>query len=200
MKVRDVMSVHVSSVGPTTTVPDALRLLQERGIGGMPVLDDGGRPVGVVSLSDLRPPPSPNGGPEPRTVADVMSADVVFLGEEMGLREAVRLLERRGVKRAPVLRGDRVVGFVSRSDLLRGHLRTDSEIRAEVELDVLVRTLGLSPRRVSVSVDRGVVGLSGRVPRADVKRLLERLVAAVDGVVDVVDRTEVEEPVEEEVR
>ncbi len=121
-----------------------------------------------------------------------MSTKVVSLVEEMTVTEAARVLQRHHIKRAPVTRGDRLVGIVTRADLLRPYLRTDAEILAEVEDSILARALGLSPRSVQVSVEEGVVSIEGRVGSAREKAILLRLARSVDGVVDVEDRLEEE--------
>lgn len=194
MRVRDVMSVAVVAIAPQSGIREIAQLFLEHRIGGAPVVDGSGRLLGVVSASDLLRA-GRNGGPSPRTAGEVMSTDVLTLEEEMGVSEAARALERRAVKRAPVIRGGRLVGIVTRSDLLRPYLRTDSEIRAEVEMDVLVGTLGLSAREVQVSVRDGVVRLAGSVAGPGLHRILRRMVGSVDGVVGVDDGLAVPGPI-----
>jgi CBS domain-containing protein len=188
MKVRDVMTVRVATLRPDEALERAAALFIERRIGGAPVVTEDGEVVGVLSTSDLaRSRAAVDDASRP--VAEAMSTDVLSLDEGMELSEAARALEQRRVKRAPVLRDGRLVGMVTRSDLLRPHLRTDHEIRADVEMDVLVRTLGLSPRSVRVDVRDGIVHLSGRIGPEGTRTILRRLADGVDGVVAVIDDT-----------
>lgn len=93
-------------------------------------------------------------------------------------------MHRKDVKRLPVSdETGRLVGIVSRSDLLKPFLRRDSAIRDEIKHDVLVSTLRLAPDAIDVSVEEGVVTLTGRVDeRADIP-VIVRLCRWVDGVV-----------------
>lgn len=189
MLVRDVMTVAVITASPDTTVKELAQLLVGGRIGGVPIVE-GGELAGIVTTSDLlqiREAPASTA----RVAADVMTKNLVTLTEGTSVTGAARVLARYGVKRAPVVRGTRLVGIVTRSDLLRPYLRTDSEIRAEVEDSVLVQSLGLNPRTIAVSVDDGVVTLQGRVASPDVRELLTRLCRSVAGVVDVVERVDV---------
>jgi CBS domain containing-hemolysin-like protein len=105
------------------------KLLVEHGVSGVPVID-AGRVIGVLSESDILPLHEERPARPVRTAADVMTAPVITLTEEATVTEAARVLERHRVKRAPVLRGGVLVGIITRGDLLRPYLRTDSEILA----------------------------------------------------------------------
>jgi CBS domain-containing protein len=188
MLVRDVMTVGVVTVPPQAPVKEVAALLVKARISGLPVVEDG-KVVGIVSESDLMPVQA---GPGRRVAvaADLMSRKLVSLVEGMTVTEAARVLQRHRIKRAPVLRGERLVGIVTRADLLRPFLRTDTEILAEVEEAVLVRALDVSPRRVRVSVEDGVVTLTGPVQERRTRSLMRHMARSVDGVVDVVDELE----------
>lgn len=177
------MTVGLITAGLDTPVKELAQLIIGARIGGLPVLD-GDELVGIVTSTDLL-------ANEPslaaRTAQDVMTPSPVTLTEDMTVSGAARMLQKNGIKRAPVMRGKRLVGVVTRADLLRPYLRTDSEILAEVENDVLVRALGLSPRELRVRVDNGVVSLAGTLPNDHVRALLVRLVRSVAGAVDVLD-------------
>lgn len=183
MLVKDVMTVGVITVPPTASVKEVAQLLLGGHIGGLPVLD-GEELVGIVTSSDVLTlvPHASN----LRTAGDIMHHDPICLSEDTSVAAAARTLTRYRIKRAPVIRNGRLVGIVTRSDLLRPYLRTDSEIRAEIEDQVMVRTLGLSPRQIGIEVRDGIVELRGMVS-TDVKPMLIRLVRAVDGVVDITD-------------
>ncbi|HEX5948528.1 MAG TPA: CBS domain-containing protein [Actinomycetota bacterium] len=189
MLVRDVMSVRLLTVRPDTPVREIARTMVRNRIGGVPVVDDEGRILGIVSGSDLQPlhDGAPRGAV--RTAGDVMTRQVVTLPDDVSVTLAARMLRRSRVKRAPVVRAGRVVGIVTTSDLLRPYLRTDSEIRADVEEalldDVVVRD------GVRISVESGLVRLEGRAGDRRQQAVLVRLARSVDGVIDVEDRLEV---------
>lgn len=192
MLVRDVMTVGVVTVGPGTPVKEIASLLVGARVSGVPVVDDG-KLVGIVSESDIMPVHQGDPGHSVKIAADVMNRKVISLIETMTVTEAARVLQRHRIKRAPVTRGERLVGIVTRADLLRPYLRTDSEMLAEIEEMVLQRALGLSPRDTRASVTDGVVRLEGSVPTRRARAILLRLVRSVDGVVDVEDELEVAE-------
>lgn len=193
VRVRDVMTVGVVTVAPETSVKEVAGLLVGAKVSGVPVVE-GGRLVGIISESDLLPTHEGAPGHRVQTAADIMTRKVVSLVEEMTVTAAARVLERHRIKRAPVMRGDRVVGIVTRGDLLRPYLRTDSEIRAEIEEVVLANAFGLRGKEVSVLVGDGVVHLEGRVPTSRLRAILLHLVRGVDGVVDVEDELAVGDP------
>jgi CBS domain-containing protein len=185
VRVKEIMSVRVITVTPETPVRAVASLLVERRISGVPVVDYG-RVVGIVSESDILPLHEEKPARPVRTAADVMTAPVITLTEEATVTEAARVLERHRVKRAPVLRDGLLVGIVTRGDLLRPYLRTDTEILVAVE--DTIEAQGLSPRHVKAVVSNGVVTLQGAVSTQRDRAILLRLVRSVDGVVDVVDR------------
>jgi len=143
MKVRDIMTSDLHSVRPDATVREIARLLLEKRISAIPVLDEDGAPVGMVSEGDLigrgetdresrrdwwlalvaedaaTVPDVASRLPAPERVArDVMSRPVITVNEDAGVTEVARLLAAYRIKRVPVLSSDRVVGIVSRADLL----------------------------------------------------------------------------------
>jgi CBS domain-containing protein len=196
MLVREVMTHEPVTVRPFTTVKQALRVLAENRVTVLPVLS-GGRVVGVVSEADLvrdllaRDPRAheipPTEAPErPRVVEEVMSAHVLVTTPEADLAEAVELLTSTSAKCLPVVdHHDRLLGVLSRSDVVRLLSREDERIEAEV--DELLRTSGLSGWLVEVH--DGEVSLEGpeHTPDASVARLLA---GTVPGVLEVSTRTE----------
>jgi len=170
------------------------------------VLDDDGRVVGIISEADLLHKMEFAGlGPhvglferkrrrsareksEAETASDLMTSPAVVARPAESLTSVARRMETERIKRVPVVDGDgRLLGIVSRHDLLRSYLRDDQIIRSEVVEEVLHRTLWIQPGRITVTVDQGVVSLSGAVDRRSTIALLVRLVEMVAGVVDVVD-------------
>ena len=190
MRVKDVMTVGVVTAAPDSPIREVAELMLRTKVSGLPVLDVG-RLVGIVSESDILPLREGAPGRRVQTAADVMTREVITLVEEMGVTEAARVLQRHRIKRAPVTRGERLVGIVSRADLLRPYLRRDTEILAEIEYGVLAHALALDLRDVRALVSEGVVHLEGRVASERDRALLARLVRSIDGVVDVDDGLEV---------
>ncbi|WP_327169630.1 CBS domain-containing protein [Streptomyces subrutilus] len=171
----------VSVVGRTSSAVVGA-LLVAHDISGMPVMDDDDHVLGVVSRTDLT-------GRGESTAEELMSAPAVTVRAERTVTEAARLMTRRGVERLPVVdEEDRLVGIVTRRDLLRVFLRPDHEIRRCVIDDVLAETMGIDSEAVGVRVRDGVVTLDGRLARSSQIRLVVRLARELDGVVAVTGR------------
>jgi CBS domain-containing protein len=194
--VREVMTHEPVTVRTFTTVKQALRVLAEHRVTVLPVLS-GGRVVGVVSEADLvrdllSPDPRaheipPHESPDrPRVVEEVMSTHVLATSPEADLAEAVDLLTSTSAKCLPVLDPhDRLLGVLSRSDVVRLLARDDERIEAEV--DELLRSSGLVGWLVEVH--DGEVTLEGpeNTPDAQVARLLA---GTVPGALEVSTGTE----------
>src|SRR6516165_5880440 len=159
MKASDVMTRDVITVERETSVADVIRLMLENNVSGLPVLDDG-KVVGILTEGDLlrrsetgtekqRPRwleilmgPGRMAGEYVRThgrkVEAIMTTDLITVTGDTPLDEVVGLMERRRIKRVPVIEGDALIGIVSRLDLLRALLRTieaeHSEIRGDDEI------------------------------------------------------------------
>ncbi len=172
MKAREIMTVAVATVRPHTSVHEAAALLTERRITSLPVLDDDGSVVGIVSELDLirdRMPhdsrshlrPAEHQEPDPaRRVVDVMSSTVICLGENADTADLAALMVDNSVRAVPIVDGGQLVGIVSRRDLLRTLLRDDQAIRADIvaRLDDYCGDVA----RWNVRVDDGVVTIRGR--------------------------------------
>ncbi|MCB5180864.1 CBS domain-containing protein [Streptomyces antimicrobicus] len=194
IKVADLMTDEVVSVASGTAFKEVAKLLVQHDISGVPVVDDEDRVVGVVSQTDLLAHPAPlprtgaqDGAPVPaRTAGDLMSAPAVTVRAEEAAADAARLMTRRGIERLPVVDvEDRLVGIVTRRDLLRLFVRPDAEIRRRVQ-EVLRDVVGVPVDDVHVHVVDGVVTLEGVVQRQSRLPVLHALVERVDGVVAVV--------------
>jgi predicted transcriptional regulator len=123
-----------------------------------------------------------------------MTAPAVTTGPDEPVARAARLMEDRKVKRLPVVDGERrLLGIVSRHDLVRMHVRPDADIREDIVDEVLGRTLWVDRSRVDVDVSDGVVELRGRVDRRTTAASAVRLAEQVPGVVRVVDHLTWEE-------
>jgi CBS domain-containing protein len=112
VKAREIMTRNVISVPDTSSVEDAARLLARHRISGLPVVDEGGALIGLVTEHDMI---SKSGA----TVADIMTRGVVSISADTELEEVTHLLTNKRIRRVPVLDGNRLVGIVSRSDLVR---------------------------------------------------------------------------------
>jgi CBS domain-containing protein len=187
--VGDLMTPTAVSVRPGTTFKEIARVLDEYDITAVPVVDDDGRPIGVVSEADLLRKQTSGG--VGNTAGELMTSPAVVAEPEWNAVRAARTMESRKVKRLPVVDGDgRLIGVISRSDLVQLFLRQDRAIQEEILEDVVVRTLGLPPSSLTVEVDDGRVTLSGRVERKSLLPVAVQLCEGVDGVVDVVNRLE----------
>jgi CBS domain-containing protein len=191
MHVRDVMSTRLIAIRPEEPLKELARILVRNRIGGVPVTDTEGHLLGIVSESDLQPTKEEAPLRPIRTASDVMTRPVITLTEEDTVTQAARVLQRHRVKRAPVLRQGVVVGMITRSDLLRPYLRTDSEIRADVEQALLGDGLGLTRNDLDVSVEGGIVRLQGLARDRRQQAITVRLARGVEGVIDVLDELRV---------
>ncbi|WMX48399.1 CBS domain-containing protein [Streptomyces roseicoloratus] len=185
--VADLMTPTAVAVQRGTPFKEIARLLDEYGITAVPVVDEADRPVGVVSEADLLRRHTAKDGPS--TAEAMMSSPVVTARPSWTAVEAARHMERHRVKRLPVVDPDgRLIGVLSRSDLLQLFLRRDRAIQEEILEDVVTRILRLSPASLHIDVAEGRVTLSGTLPRKSLAPIFVRLCEDVDGVVEVVDR------------
>ncbi|MGI5223729.1 CBS domain-containing protein [Actinoallomurus sp. CA-142502] len=198
--VNDVMTKGVVSAYRGACFKDIVQVMIKRGITAMPVVDEGHRVAGVVSESDLLAKEEHKDGGRRRwfgrrrgswakaralTAEDLMTAPAITVRPEATIVEAARLLDEHRIKRMPVTDDqNRLVGIVSRRDLLSVFTRTDEEIRDEVRHEVFALA---DPTEVSVYVRHGVVTLSGTMRQRDLIPIVVRLAAAPDGVVGVID-------------
>jgi len=186
--VADVMTREVVTIEPDTSFKACADLMRIHGISGLPVVNMN-RLVGIVTEADLMRRVAGNGAGAPRFARDVMTRDVVTVGQAATIAAAARLMIERHVKRLPVVdAGKRVVGVVSRGDVLRVFLRSDESIRKEVAHGILDEMPLLGRGRVQVEVRDGVVRLQGEVDNGNLTNLLVRLIAGVPGVVGVENR------------
>lgn len=196
-KVGSVMTTDVATVGAETPFKAVAVLLASWSISGAPVVDDDGLVLGVVSQGDLLEREAPHGLLKPGArqakrkagaafVADLMTSPAITVRVDDDVTVAAKLLEQHHFHRLPVVDEEgRLVGVVSRSDLLRVFLRTDREIRDEVRDEVLLREMALDPSALYVAVHNGIVTLNGTVERESMIPVIVALVRRVDGVVEV---------------
>lgn len=110
--VRQIMSGELATTTPDRSVLDLARELLDRGLGGMPVVDEHGTVIGMVSEYDVI---SKRG----QTVGEIMSRGVISVPDDAETAQVAGLMGLHGIRRLPVLRDGRLVGIVSRTDLLR---------------------------------------------------------------------------------
>jgi len=206
MQVKDVMTTQVVTVRRDTLLKDAARALVANGVSGLPVVgDDGTTVLGVLSEADIvakeRHRRSEGGflswlvAPadtwleqrlEATTAGEAMSTPAVTIAPGRLVAEAAAMMLDEGVNRLPVVDADdRLVGLVSRGDLVRTFVRADEEIRAEIEDVVIKKTLWLDPTTLGVGVEDGAVTLAGEVDTEQDAQLLEAFAQRVPGVVSV---------------
>ena len=217
MMAKDVMTARVATVRPETPVREIAGVLLKRRISAVPVTDKDGKVVGIVSEGDLMR--RKETGTErhsswwlafltlPETDArrfvkshgqfarDVMTRDVVTVPEDCPLNEVASTLERSHIKRVPVVRGGKIVGIVSRADLVRALAtakpmaepsRDDRTLREAVEKAIRDRAGG-PVEFIGVGVAGGVVHLWGAVvdrPAKDAARVAAQNVPGVRSVED----------------
>jgi CBS domain-containing protein len=205
LRVDDVMTRRVATVQVGTPFKDVARLLAERKVSAVPVLDSDGKLAGIVSEADLLRKEQYQENATPRRrfgsrrerilraramgdfAGDVMTTPAITIGPAATVVDAAKDMIDRNVKRLPVVDADGcLVGIVSRADLLWVFLRPDDEIAEEIRNEVFARALLQEPT-YTVAVTEGIVTLSGKLDRLRSVEIAERLVRAVDGVVDVVN-------------
>ncbi|WP_406209265.1 CBS domain-containing protein [Kitasatospora sp. NBC_01560] len=204
--VGELMTSAVVHVRPDTGFKEIVRLLADHDITAVPVVDEQDRPLGLVSEADLLlkeasredpagllPTPrlsAPGRARSRATTAEgLMAGPAVCARPEWTVVEAARVMQAKHLKRLVVTdEAGRLIGIVSRSDLLRVFLRHDRAIREEIRGEVLSRTLGIPPDSLDVEVHDGQVTLGGTVEHRSLPAVIERLCRSVDGVVSVTNR------------
>jgi CBS domain-containing protein len=213
MKGQDIMTRDVATVRPETSVRDIAALMMEKQISGVPVVGDDGTIVGIVSEVDLLH--RAEVGTERKhkwwfwvfadsdaaareyakahglAARDVMSRYVVSVRDDADVRDVADILDRQRIKRVPVVRDGRLVGIISRRDLVRALSQVQvSKTAATVDNAVLHERLRdrlrsqswLNDGHINVAVNDGVVELWGLVVSADQHRALRALVEGTEGV------------------
>ncbi|MFI1617631.1 CBS domain-containing protein [Streptomyces lydicus] len=192
MKRRRVGSVMTDEVVRARSGTPAAQLacwLREYDINGLPVVDADDRVIGVVSATDLARAARGAAGSGDLTAGAVMSAPARTVRADDSVVRAARLMSASGIERLPVVDEEaRLIGMLTRRDVLRIFARADAEIHEEVSDDILVRALWLSPTSVAVSVHDGVVTLGGSLESSGQVALAVRMTRQVDGVTAVVNR------------
>jgi CBS-domain-containing membrane protein len=203
--VRDIMTSDVVTVRPGTTYREMAAMVRQHHVSGFPVVDDDGKVAGVVSETDLlagaaEPLPDAHLGPRDwrhhralppgqATAADLMTHPAVTIGPDALVRDAARLMHSLRLQRLPVVdRDGRLVGVVSRSDVLSVFRRPDDDIRREVTQDVIADGFFTDPGRFTVTVHDGIVTLEGAPGSVVLGSSIVDQVERLEGVVAVRER------------
>lgn len=192
MRAKDIMTTPVVTATSTTSLKGVGQLLVQHDISAVPIVDEAGSLIGLVSEADIVPfgyarvlgatgmtPPEGHG---PRVASDVMAINVATVPEDADVTAVARLMQYLRVRHVPVVAGTRVTGIISRRDILKILTRSDASIEAELQdiLDDQTMLLG----RLHATVAGGVVTLSG--PGADDGTKLAAIIArGIPGVVAV---------------
>jgi CBS domain-containing protein len=220
MRAQDVMTTHVITVTPDTTVPDAAKLFVENRISGAPVVDADGHVVGVISEGDLLRRVEIGTDGARRTswldfftdsnalayvkshalrVDDVMTRDVISVDADTPLQEIAALLESHGIKRVPVLRERKLEGIVSRANLLQAIASSSAATTQNLSAtdreirEQLMKELEGRPWAFAgrnVVVSDGVVHLWGVFRSMEAVQAVRVAAERIPGVREVQDHTE----------
>lgn len=203
LTVRDVMSAPAVSLSPDTAYAAIVHRFLSSDIGGLPVVDESGRLLGIVTESDLLFKEAYLPGSDDavaaarfarwqqkasaRTARDLMTLDPSTASLDEPLDVVARRLLEHAVSRLPVVREGRVVGIVSRHDVLRRFARPDYAIAADIER-ALADVPGVTARSPRTSVSDGDVVLSGSVDALEDIVTIAEVAAGVDGAVSIDNR------------
>jgi CBS domain-containing protein len=214
MRVEEVMTRDVITVRPETTIHEAAALMVTHGISGLPVVDDAGHVVGIVSEGDLILRQKGRGShPWWRrfvsdgetlakeyqkragtTVGEVMTRSVLCVSPRLPIESVAVVLDERRIRRVPVVDLDRLVGIVSRGDLIRAlacePLRPTGPPRSEAEVvrafkDRLAAEPWANAHGIVAQAENGALGLWGLVESEAERSAVETLARAIEGVTSV---------------
>lgn len=203
--IAGVMTTPVFTVRRETPLKDVARLLIDNGVSGVPVVDDDGTVLGVVSEADFLVKEQ---GPAEvrhrrlarllgetattrhqldvlaaRNAGEAMTAPAVTIEASRPIREAAAVMTSRRVNRLPVVDDGRLVGIVTRADLVRAYVRSDEELVRTIRDDVLLRILWLDPIGFDVTAVNGEATITGHVERRSTAAIIEETVRMVPGIV-----------------
>lgn len=206
MRIEDIMTRDVITVGPDATLKEAARELVARRISGVPVVDDDGRVLGVLSEGDLlykqrgarerdagllgwfvdRHHEAEDAKLDARLVKEAMTSPAITIDAGWSLTSAADRMLSGGVNRLPVVRADRLVGIVTRADIVRAFARSDAEVEQDVTDQLnLYRALWNGGSRIDARVADGAITLTGELRLRSEAEILPKVIAKVPGVVEV---------------
>lgn len=208
MKVEEIMTRDVITVSPNASIHAAARLMVDHGVSGLPVVDDSGNVVGILSEGDLILRQKPRerlpwwrgffaeGERLARdyqkavgtTVAEVMTRSVVCVNPDLPIESAALIIDQRRIRRLPVVVAGQLVGIVSRGDLIKALATAPSGARTALPDAQLVREmkdrLAREPwasRGILIQAKDGVLSLTGLVATETEKSALETMARAIEG-------------------
>lgn len=207
LRAKDVMTSPVLTTQGETSVRELAAAMLAHHISGLPVVSSTGELIGIVTEGDLL---SKGTGPGDEasaipamwfqfpgfkglhasrkanalTARELMTTPVVTVDEGAFIDEIVKVMLEKKINRVPVMRKGRLVGIISRGDILKAFARTDQEIATAV-CDALAQELWIDVTRLKIGVQEGIVHLRGEVELHSEMELAERCVATIDGVVRV---------------
>jgi CBS domain-containing protein len=205
MTAKDIMTFPVITVSPDTALQKVALILTEYHISGVPVVDKKGKLRGVLSEADLIPkeaglsaffepafflPGFSNEAKaqlhkfEAKTAWDAMTPDPITADENTSVKELASMMIKDKIKRIPIERSGKLVGIVSRNDILKVFARPD-EVVEELIRDWLQEDLWIDVDNLEIAVQKGVVTVSGSVGRRSKIGLIESAVREIDGVISV---------------
>lgn len=189
MNVVDLMTTEVISVSRDTGLREAARLMFRNRVSGLPITEPDGTLAGIITEADfLRLEVGRQEGTRGQgdTVGDVMSRGVVTVRPDVEIYEAAKIMTTQEVKRLPVVDDDdRLLGVISRADIVSLFTRPDDVIEDEIREDLIRRVLFIDPDGIQVDVSNGVVTLSGEMETKSEASMLEELTNRLDGVLRV---------------
>lgn len=192
MQVVDLMTTDVITVSRDTGIRDAARLMFRNRVSGLPVTGTAGTLIGIITEADfLRLEVERQEGKHDlgETVGEVMSPGVVTTSPDTEIYDAAKMMTFQDIKRLPVVDDDaRLLGIISRADIVSVFTRPDDVIEDEIREDLIRRVLFIDPDQLDVSVTNGVVTFVGEVGTANEARLLSELASRLDGVLHVESR------------
>ena len=193
MRARDIMTSPVIAVRAGTTVQDAAALLAARGFTALPVVDDDDRLIGIVTEADLvrdrfpRDPrslihgtPHTEAVPAARTVGEVMTTPVTAMGAGTDIADLTMVLLDARLRSMPIVDGSRLIGIVTRRDLVRVVGRDDASIATDVRHRLEIYG---GPNRWQVEVHGGVVTITDQFDDETDRHVAIAIAEAVPGVV-----------------
>jgi CBS domain-containing protein len=204
-RVRDVMVARAVAVRKTASFKEMIIRMRKSGVSAFPVIDDEGRVIGVVSEADLLAKEADLAtgqgplagalrfGDQEKaagvTAAELMTSPPLTVGPDTPLAEAARIMRDHRVKRLPVINATgRLIGIVSRGDVLGIFTRPDAAIRREAAEELIAESLVMDSHGLGVAVHDGIVTLTGRPETDQAGRDLVEAVRHIDGVIAVRDQ------------
>lgn len=216
MQASKVMTFGAATIKPEASIREAARTMLESRISGLPVVDDDGNLVGILSEGDLLNGITGNRrrrrwlefildpagwknaseAKQPQTVGEVMTRHVITATEDTPVPEIIEQMRANNIKRLPVVRGNKVIGIVSRADLIRGlALEAETMPGATAEdyalrdrvLEALAKDAGDRQTSITVLAKSGRVELRGAIPDAGLREKLVSVARQVSGVKELVD-------------